>query len=112
MMATSSYPQPVAGDLVNTDALLGQDGFVGMKTGSDDAAGAASCSGPSYPPSGGVTVIGVVLGQRGRDLIAEGLSASNRRGVGNDAQPGTAHRDPNALRRRVGGAECRIGSSK
>ncbi len=39
MMATRSYELPVAGRVHNTDALLGHDGFVGMKTGSDDAAG-------------------------------------------------------------------------
>ena len=39
MMSTSSYRLPVAGTVANTNTLLGQDGFVGMKTGSDDAAG-------------------------------------------------------------------------
>ena len=39
MMATRSYWLPVAGEVTNTNTLLGQDGFVGMKTGSDDAAG-------------------------------------------------------------------------
>ena len=39
MMATRSYSLPVAGEVTNTNTLLGQDGFVGMKTGSDDAAG-------------------------------------------------------------------------
>ncbi|MEZ0096329.1 hypothetical protein [Streptacidiphilus sp. EB129] len=83
MMATSRYPLPVADDVVNTDALLGHDGFVGMKTGSDDAAGGCFMFRSELPTeSGGVTVIGAVLGQRGRDLIAAGLSASNRRGIG------------------------------
>jgi serine-type D-Ala-D-Ala carboxypeptidase (penicillin-binding protein 5/6) len=36
---TRSYSLPVAGDVANTDNLLGQDGFAGMKTGSDAAAG-------------------------------------------------------------------------
>src|SRR5205807_3954127 len=35
MMATRTYWLPVAGEVNNTNALLGQDGFVGMKTGSD-----------------------------------------------------------------------------
>jgi D-alanyl-D-alanine carboxypeptidase (penicillin-binding protein 5/6) len=39
MMATRSYWLPVAGEVSNTNALLGHDGFVGMKTGSDEAAG-------------------------------------------------------------------------
>ena len=37
---THRVPQlPVAGEVTNTNALLGHDGFVGMKTGSDEAAG-------------------------------------------------------------------------
>src|SRR4029077_4790565 len=39
IVATPSAPLPVAGTVHNTDTLLGQDGFVGVKTGSDDAAG-------------------------------------------------------------------------
>jgi D-alanyl-D-alanine carboxypeptidase (penicillin-binding protein 5/6) len=34
MMATRTYRLPVAGGVTNTNALLAQDGFVGMKTGS------------------------------------------------------------------------------
>src|SRR5205085_7752043 len=37
MMATRTYWLPVAGEVINTNALLGDDGFVGMKTGSDEA---------------------------------------------------------------------------
>ena len=39
MMATRTYWLPVAGEVTNTNTLLGHDGFVGMKTGSDEAAG-------------------------------------------------------------------------
>ncbi|HEX3335782.1 MAG TPA: hypothetical protein VHS54_04925, partial [Jatrophihabitans sp.] len=39
MMSVRSYPLPLVGTVYNTDSLLGHDGFVGMKTGSDDAAG-------------------------------------------------------------------------
>jgi len=69
MMATRRYWLPVAGVVTNTNTLLGHDGFVGMKTGSDNAAG-----GCLMFRSG--RVIGVVLGQRGDDLIDAGLSSA------------------------------------
>jgi D-alanyl-D-alanine carboxypeptidase (penicillin-binding protein 5/6) len=79
MMAARSYRIPVAGEVANTDTLLGQDGFVGMKTGSDDAAGGCFMFRSERHTVGGeVTVIGVVLGQRGSDLIAAGLSAARQ----------------------------------
>src|SRR5207244_4989309 len=39
IVATPSVTLPVAGTVHNTNRLLGYDGFVGVKTGSDDAAG-------------------------------------------------------------------------
>src|SRR5262249_54057992 len=69
IMATRSYWLPVAGEVRNTDTLLGSDGFVGMKTGSDQAAG-----GCFMFHSG--NLIGVVLGQRGPNLINAGLDAA------------------------------------
>jgi D-alanyl-D-alanine carboxypeptidase (penicillin-binding protein 5/6) len=96
VMATRSYWLPVAGVVTNTNTLLGRDGFVGMKTGSDAAAG-----GCFMFRSG--SVIGVVLGQRGHNLITAGLYAAKqlvdglagRRGldsIGHD-HPGAAGRD-------------------
>jgi D-alanyl-D-alanine carboxypeptidase (penicillin-binding protein 5/6) len=79
MMATASYRLPVAGTVANTDTLLGQDGFVGMKTGSHDAAGGCFMF-RSFRSVGGVTVelIGVVLGQRGHNLINAALYAAQQ----------------------------------
>lgn len=79
MMSTARYRLPVAGIVANTDTLLGQDGFVGMKTGSHDAAGGCFMF-RSYRSVGGVTteLIGVVLGQRGRRLVAAGLNAARQ----------------------------------
>jgi serine-type D-Ala-D-Ala carboxypeptidase (penicillin-binding protein 5/6) len=71
VMATRSYWLPVAGEVTNTNTLLGQDGFVGMKTGSDHAAG-----GCFMFRSG--SVIGVVLGQQGHNLITAGLYAAKQ----------------------------------
>jgi D-alanyl-D-alanine carboxypeptidase (penicillin-binding protein 5/6) len=79
MMATRSYPLPLVGTVYNTDSLLGHDGFVGMKTGSDDAAGGCFMF-RSRRQVGGHTVdlIGVVLGQHGRSLIAAALYAARQ----------------------------------
>jgi len=75
MMATRSYWLPVAGEVTNTDTLLGHDGFTGMKTGSDEAAGGCFMFRAGW---GQVTLIGVVLGQRGDDLIAAGLTSAEQ----------------------------------
>lgn len=79
MMSTPSYRLPVAGTVANTDTLLGQDGFVGMKTGSHDAAGGCFMF-RSYRSVRGVTteLIGVVLGQRGHNLLDAGLYAARQ----------------------------------
>ena len=79
MMATRSYWLPVAGEVTNTNTLLGRDGFVGMKTGSDDAAGSCFMFRAGWhTESGNVTLIGVVLGQRGHNLITAGLYAAKQ----------------------------------
>jgi serine-type D-Ala-D-Ala carboxypeptidase (penicillin-binding protein 5/6) len=79
MMATRSYRLPVAGEVTNTNALLGHDGFVGMKTGSDEAAGGCLMFRAAWPTeSGNRSLIGVVLGQRGDDLHTAGLYAAKQ----------------------------------
>ena len=79
MMSTQTYQLPVAGTVANTDALLGQDGFVGMKTGSDDAAGGCFMFRSwRHTDRGNQPLTGVVLGQPGRDLIGAGLSAARQ----------------------------------
>jgi D-alanyl-D-alanine carboxypeptidase (penicillin-binding protein 5/6) len=64
----------VAGRIVNTDTLLGADGFVGVKTGSTNAAGGCFVF-LSWRIRRGhrVPITGVVLGQYGGDLIQAGL---------------------------------------
>jgi D-alanyl-D-alanine carboxypeptidase (penicillin-binding protein 5/6) len=55
------------------------DGFVGMKTGSDDAAGGCFMFRSRREVAGReLDVIGVVLGQRGADLISAGLHAAKQ----------------------------------
>jgi D-alanyl-D-alanine carboxypeptidase (penicillin-binding protein 5/6) len=78
-MRTRSYRLPVAGIVHNTDSLLGRGGFIGMKTGSDDAAGGCFMF-RAYRSIGGINtqVLGVVLGQHGRHLLTAGLYAGKQ----------------------------------
>jgi D-alanyl-D-alanine carboxypeptidase (penicillin-binding protein 5/6) len=79
MMATRSYSLPVADEVRNTNTLLGHDGFVGMKTGSHDAAGGCFMfQSWRHTKSGNVPLIGVVLGQKGHNLITAGLYAAKQ----------------------------------
>jgi serine-type D-Ala-D-Ala carboxypeptidase (penicillin-binding protein 5/6) len=69
---------PVAGSVRNTDMLLGHDGFVGVKTGSDDAAGGCfAFRAVRWVHGRRTTITGVVLGQPGDDQIAAGLMAAD-----------------------------------
>jgi serine-type D-Ala-D-Ala carboxypeptidase (penicillin-binding protein 5/6) len=70
---------PVAGTIENTDSLLGHDGFVGIKTGSDDAAGGCFMFESQQPLNGLLhTLIGVVLGERDGPFIQAGLTAARQ----------------------------------
>lgn len=69
---------PVAGTVKNTDTLVGSAGFVGIKTGSHDAAGGCFMFQTRRTVDGRPAAItGVVLGQRGHDLIAAALTAAS-----------------------------------
>jgi D-alanyl-D-alanine carboxypeptidase (penicillin-binding protein 5/6) len=98
IVATSSATLPVAGTVHNTDALLGQGGFVGVKTGSTDAAGGCFAFRAIRRVGGKrTTVTGVVLGQPGDDKIAAGLAAAAAlvdRVSGRSARPAPAPRPP------------------
>jgi serine-type D-Ala-D-Ala carboxypeptidase (penicillin-binding protein 5/6) len=77
IVATPIATLPVAGLVHNTDRLLGQGGFVGVKTGSDDAAGGCFAFRAVRRVHGTLTTItGVVLGQPGDDPVAAGLMAA------------------------------------
>src|SRR5580765_7290418 len=77
IVATRSVTLPVAGTVHNTNTLLGQDGFVGVKTGSDEAAGGCFAFRTIRWIDGKrTTITGVVLGQPGHDRIAAGLEAA------------------------------------
>jgi serine-type D-Ala-D-Ala carboxypeptidase (penicillin-binding protein 5/6) len=78
IVATPSATLPVAGTLHNTNTLLGQNGFVGVKTGSTAAAGGCFAFRAIRWIDGRRTMItGVVLGQPGHSKIAAGLAAAS-----------------------------------
>jgi serine-type D-Ala-D-Ala carboxypeptidase (penicillin-binding protein 5/6) len=78
IVATPSASLPVAGTVQNTNTLLGHDGFVGVKTGSDDAAGGCfAFRAIRWIDGTRTTITGVVLGQPGHDQIAAGLAAAD-----------------------------------
>jgi len=72
---------PYAGRVANFDGLLGRDGFVGVKTGSDRAAGGCFVFAKRVTLDGKpMTVLGVVLGQRQGSLIEAALLSAERLG--------------------------------
>jgi D-alanyl-D-alanine carboxypeptidase (penicillin-binding protein 5/6) len=78
IVATPSATLPVAGTVHNTNTLLGRNGFVGVKTGSDEAAGGCFAFRTIRVVHGKrTTITGVVLGQPGRDLIDGALATAD-----------------------------------
>jgi D-alanyl-D-alanine carboxypeptidase (penicillin-binding protein 5/6) len=78
IVATPSATLPVAGTVHNTNTLLGQNGFVGVKTGSTAAAGGCfAFRAIRWIDGKRTTITGVVLGQRGHDRIDAGLAAAD-----------------------------------
>jgi D-alanyl-D-alanine carboxypeptidase (penicillin-binding protein 5/6) len=78
IVATSSATLPVAGTVHNTNTLLGHNGFVGVKTGSDRAGGGCfAFRAIRFVHGKRTTITGVVLGQPGHDLIDAGLAAAD-----------------------------------
>jgi serine-type D-Ala-D-Ala carboxypeptidase (penicillin-binding protein 5/6) len=68
---------PVAGEVVNFNALVGREGFIGIKTGSDQAAGGCLLFARHAEVDGRRrTVFGAVLGQRGDDLVEAALASA------------------------------------
>jgi D-alanyl-D-alanine carboxypeptidase (penicillin-binding protein 5/6) len=77
IVATPTATIPVAGTVQNTNTLLGREGFVGIKTGSDDAAGGCfAFRAIRFVDGKRTTITGVVLGQPGHDQIEAGLAAA------------------------------------
>jgi D-alanyl-D-alanine carboxypeptidase (penicillin-binding protein 5/6) len=68
---------PVVGEVANFNELVGQEGFVGIKTGSDQAAGGCLLFARRIEVGGHPrTLLGAVLGQREGDLIPAALASA------------------------------------
>lgn len=87
--AQATAALPVAGQISNLDSLVGVDGYVGLKTGSDRAAGGCFVFAKRTTVAGQtLTILGVVLGQRQGSLITAALAAARRLG---DSVAATLH---------------------
>jgi D-alanyl-D-alanine carboxypeptidase (penicillin-binding protein 5/6) len=98
IVATPSAALPVVGTVHNTNALLGRNGFVGVKTGSTAAAGGCfAFRAIRWVGGKPTTITGVVLGQPGHNQIAAGLAAADAmvdRITGRRARPDLRQRAP------------------
>jgi D-alanyl-D-alanine carboxypeptidase (penicillin-binding protein 5/6) len=84
IVALPSATLPVAGRVQNFNALVGSEGYIGVKTGSDNAAGGCLMFAKRFEVAGQrLTVLGVVLGQREGPLIEAALLSARR--LGNSA---------------------------
>lgn len=82
IVAMPSTVLPVAGEVANFNALVGHEGFVGIKTGSDEAAGGCLLFAKEVEVGGRTrTVLGAVLGQREGDLIQAALASAKSLGA-------------------------------
>ncbi len=82
IVAMPSTVLPVAGEVANFNALVGHEGFVGIKTGSDEAAGGCLLFAKKVEVGGHIrTVLGAVLGQRDGDLVQAALAAAKSLGA-------------------------------
>jgi D-alanyl-D-alanine carboxypeptidase (penicillin-binding protein 5/6) len=77
----SSVVLPVVGRVANYNGLVGEDGYVGIKTGSDRAAGGCLVFAKRVLIDGrALTVLGVVLSQQGGSLIQAALVSARQLG--------------------------------
>ncbi len=77
IVAMPSAELPVAGIVANYNELVGHEGFVGIKTGSDEAAGGCLLFARRIHAGGRtLTVLGSVLGQREGDFIQAALASA------------------------------------
>jgi D-alanyl-D-alanine carboxypeptidase (penicillin-binding protein 5/6) len=78
IVAMPSVVLPVAGEVANYNELVGQEGFVGIKTGSDEAAGGCLLFAKQIEVGGRtLTVLGAVFGQRQGELVQAALYSAN-----------------------------------
>ncbi len=81
IVAEPSTVLPVVGRVANLNALVGTDGYVGVKTGSDGAAGGCLVFAKDITVAGRhLTVLGAVLGQHQGPPVEAALIAARRLG--------------------------------
>lgn len=81
IVAEPAAELPVVGRVTNYDELVGSEGYVGVKTGSDRAAGGCFVFAKRVTVGGRrVLILGVVLGQRDGPLIEAALVSARRLG--------------------------------
>ena len=79
IVAMPSVTLPVAGTVENYDSVLGDDGIVGIKTGSMSAAGGNFVFAAKHRVAGRtVTIIGAVLGATGAEPLQTALGEATR----------------------------------
>jgi D-alanyl-D-alanine carboxypeptidase (penicillin-binding protein 5/6) len=79
IVAMPSAELPVAGRVINYNELVGRDGYLGIKTGSDEAAGGCLLFARRIQAGGRtLTILGAVLGQRRGELVQAALAAADR----------------------------------
>jgi serine-type D-Ala-D-Ala carboxypeptidase (penicillin-binding protein 5/6) len=79
IVAMRSARLPVAGRVVNYNTLVGHDGYVGIKTGSDEAAGGCLVFARRVEAGGRtLEILGDVFGQRDGELLDAARSAADR----------------------------------
>ncbi len=83
---------PVVGEVYNYNGLVGEEGYEGVKTGSDSAAGGCLAFVKRIVVAGRhLTVVGVVLGQHDGPLVSAALASARR--LGNSAAAAVRVRD-------------------
>jgi len=78
IVAKPSATLPVAGLVPNINGLVGEDGYVGIKTGSTSAAGGCLLFAKRMTAGGKTfTVLGAIFGQNQGDLVTAALEGAN-----------------------------------
>jgi D-alanyl-D-alanine carboxypeptidase (penicillin-binding protein 5/6) len=79
IVAMPSATLPVVGRVINYNELVGHDGYVGIKTGSDEAAGGCLLFARRFEVGGRLlTILGAVFGQHDGELVDAALASANR----------------------------------
>jgi D-alanyl-D-alanine carboxypeptidase (penicillin-binding protein 5/6) len=78
IVAKPSTVLPVVGRVLNYNELVGHDGYIGIKTGSDSAAGGCLLFAKEMTVGGHTfTVLGAIFGQRQGELVSAALAAAD-----------------------------------